>query len=68
MFDSLAFILLGCALTAYGLFAKKFTESKKLHILTPADKLERYAPRWYHRLFFVAIGSALVLFEVLERL
>ena len=63
-FDIVALILLGTALMVYGLFAKKFTESKKLHILTPADKLERYVPSWYHRLFFIALGLALVVFEV----
>jgi len=55
-FDSVAFIIIGVVIASYGLLAKTFTESSRLRILTPTDQLEKYVPRWYHRLFLVAIG------------
>jgi hypothetical protein len=57
-FDYVAFVLAGAGLAAYGLLAKTFIEERKLHILTPSDKLERYVPRWYQRLLLIALGIA----------
>jgi len=44
-FDSVAFIIIGVVIAAYGLLAKTFTESSRLRILTPTDQLEKYVPR-----------------------
>ncbi len=59
--DCAAFILLGGAITAYSIVAKTFIESSKIHVLTPTNKLERYVPRWYHRLLLFSVGLAGVL-------
>jgi hypothetical protein len=61
-FDSVVFIAIGVAMTAYGIFAKTFIESGKIHVLTPSNKLERYIPRWYHRTLLTVLGLALVFF------
>jgi hypothetical protein len=63
-FDYLIFILLGGAMAVYGLLAKTFVESSKNHILTPSNKLEKYVPRWYHRLLLTALGLTSALFGV----
>ena len=55
-FDGVAFIIMGAGMALYGLLAKTFREDSKLHILTPTDELEKYVPRWYHRLLLIALG------------
>ena len=60
-FECVTFIVLGGAVAAYGLLAKTFIESSKLHVLTPSDKLERYVPKGYQRFLLVALGIASVL-------
>jgi hypothetical protein len=64
--ECVVFILGGGVIAAYGLRSKKFTESSKLRILTPTNELGRYAPRWYQRLGYIALGVANVIFGILS--
>lgn len=68
--DCVVFILLGGAIAIYSIVAKTFIESSRIHVLTPTNKLERYVPRWYHRLLLFSLGLAGVLggvFALLRR-
>jgi len=67
-FDCISMILLGGAVAIYGLRAKTFRESQRLRILTPANELESYVPRWYHRLFVVVPGVVILVGRIYELL
>ena len=56
--------IVGAAIALYGLRARKFRESSRLHMLTPIDQLEEYEPRWYHRLLYVVAGVVLMTFGI----
>ena len=51
--ESYFMVIIGLGISIYGLKARTFREDGRLHMLTPAEKLEQYEPRWYHRLFIL---------------
>jgi hypothetical protein len=65
-FDCVVFIILGAGTAVYGLLAKTFRESGRLRILTPTDELEKYVPRWYHRLLLIALGIGVMVGGISE--